>query len=73
MKKKVVLVISLIFIFVLAFISGRIVVKRMISSQYNSNGISHFLVITIDENQSKEFIGQLDEHDIPSNFIYSMD
>ncbi len=32
--------------------------------QYNANGVSHFLVITIDENQPKEYIGKLDGHDI---------
>ncbi len=31
------------------------------SSQYNEHGISHFLVITIDKNQEKEYLGDLDE------------
>ena len=31
----------------------------MFSSQYNKNGISHFLVVTIDKDQSKTYIGKL--------------
>ena len=36
----------------------------LFSSQYNKNGISHFLVITIDKNQSREYVGELDGHRI---------
>lgn len=36
----------------------------MFSAQYNPKGISHFLVITIDENQPKEYIGKLADHNI---------
>ena len=34
----------------------------MFSSQYNNNGVSHFLVVTIDENQPREYVGELDNH-----------
>ena len=30
----------------------------------NSKGVSHYLVITIDENQPKEYVGELDNHKI---------
>ena len=40
------------------------IVNWLFSSQYNENGISHFLVITIDENQAKEYIGTLGDHDV---------
>ena len=36
----------------------------LFSSQYNKNGISHFLVVTIDKSQPKEFLGELDDHRI---------
>ena len=39
-------------------------VKWLFSEQYNENGISHFLVITIDENQSRKYLGLLDNHKI---------
>lgn len=36
----------------------------LFSSQYNEKGISHFLVVTIDRNQPKVYIGELDNHRI---------
>ncbi len=36
----------------------------LFSKQYNSKGISHYLVITIDENQPRKYIGELDNHKI---------
>lgn len=38
--------------------------KWMYDAQYNENGISHFLVITIDKSQPKEYIGELDSHKV---------
>ncbi len=38
--------------------------KWMFDAQYNENGVGHFLVITIDESQPKEYIGELDTHKI---------
>ena len=43
---------------------GLVGCKWMLDGQYNENGVSHFLVITIDENQPKEYIGELDGHQI---------
>lgn len=39
-------------------------INWLFSSQYNENGISHFLVVTIDRNQPKVYIGELDNHRI---------
>ena len=36
----------------------------LFSEQYNENGVSHFLVVTIDKSQSKEYVGELDDHRI---------
>jgi len=38
--------------------------KWMYDAQYNENGVSHFLVITIDESQPKEYVGELENHSI---------
>lgn len=35
-------------------------VSWLFSTQYNENGVSHFLVVTIDENQTREYMGELD-------------
>ncbi len=35
-------------------------VSWLFSTQYNENGVSHFLVVTIDENQPREYMGELD-------------
>lgn len=64
--KKTVLLISLIIIFLVILIT-MILWKfsdELLSFQYNSNGISHYLVITIDKNQSKEYLGTLDNHKV---------
>ncbi len=64
-KKYVVLVILILFILVILVIIGiKYGSKWLYSSQYNENGISHYLVITIDKNQQKEYIGELDNHKI---------
>ena len=58
MKKLIALLLTLI------CVSGSLGCKWMFDAQYNENGVSHFLVITIDENQPKEYIGELDAHKI---------
>lgn len=66
MKKKnkfIVLGVILITLFVV-FIIGPHFIKWLFSSQYNENGVSHILVITVDNSQSKEYIGELDDHKI---------
>ena len=35
-------------------------VSWLFSAQYNENGVSNFLVVTIDENQTREYMGELD-------------
>ncbi|MBR2241490.1 MAG: hypothetical protein IJ890_09005 [Clostridia bacterium] len=65
MKKKVIILIAILIIgivgIVYIFSFGA---KWLFSEQYNENGISHFLVITIDKNQSREYVGELDGHRI---------
>ena len=64
--KKVIIIISCVVIaivVVLAIFGGRIS-YFLYSGQYNENGVSHFLVITIDKNQPREYIGKLQEHDV---------
>ena len=59
--KKIIIVIVGIILLILGFI---FIIPWLFSEQYNSNGISHFLVITIDKNQQKEYIGTLDGHKV---------
>ena len=63
MKKTIIVILAVVL--VLGFYIGMLFITEwLFSAQYNSNGISHFLVITIDENQPKELVGRLDDHDI---------
>ena len=48
----------------LSIVAVFVIVKSMFAAQYNSNGVSHMLVVTIDKNQSKEYIGDLEEHKV---------
>ena len=66
MKKKNVMIISgiILIIGIVAFLVSPNVINWLFSSQYNDNGVSHFLVVTIDENQPKEYVGELDGHRI---------
>ena len=66
MKKKNILIITgiiliIVIIFLLISFFG---IDWLFSSQYNKNGVSHFLVVTIDYNQPKEYVGTLDNHKI---------
>ena len=65
MKKKIIILITILIIGIVGVV--RIFsfgTKWLFSEQYNENGISHFLVITIDKNQSREYVGELDGHRI---------
>ena len=66
MNKNKTIIISVIVGIVLLcgvlFIFKDKITNGLFSSQYNSNGVSHFLVITIDNNQQKEFIGKLGKY-----------
>ena len=43
---------------------GNFLIPWLFSQQYNSNGISHFIVITIDRQQPMTYIGTLDDHSV---------
>ena len=65
MHKKIIGLIVLIIIFmILIIVCGRGFVSWMFSEQYNSKGVSHLLVITIDKKQPKEYIGKLGNYNI---------
>ena len=59
--KKIIIIIVGIIILIISFI---FIISWLFSEQYNSHGTSHFLVITIDKNQQKEYIGTLDGHKV---------
>ena len=61
-KKSILVIVTMILIIVFLIIILN--TNWLFSSQYNKNGISHFLVVTIDKNQPKEFVGVLDNHRI---------
>ena len=61
--KKVIIPIVIAILVILIACSGKIV-GWLFSQQYNSKGISHFLVITLDNEQQKEYVGKLEEHDV---------
>ncbi len=64
-KKKIIIISSIILIVVIVlFLVSSHVINWLFSSQYNENGVSHFLVVTIDKNQSMEYVGELDGHRI---------
>ena len=55
---------GIVIIFILIGIGLFALIKYAFKEQYNSNGVSHLLVITIDETRGKEYVGRLDNHDI---------
>ena len=59
---KITVIVIGIFLFVVVAIT--ILILSMFKAQYNSKGISHFLVITLDNEQQKEYVGKLEEHDV---------
>ena len=62
MKKHVILFIIILNIIIIV---GSIAILFLLyNAQYNSKGISHLLIITIDQNQPKEYIGKLDGFDV---------
>ena len=61
MKKKIIILITAIIVIIVGAIGFfTIGINWLFSEQYNEKGISHFLVITIDENQPREYVGDLD-------------
>ena len=61
-KKKIFIIISAIVIFLT--IAGIVCAILMYNAQYNSKGVSHFLVITIDPSKEREQIGRLDGYNV---------
>lgn len=60
MKKKILIIVLPI----LAMVIGLVLILSMLFAQYNPKGISHYLVITLDKEQPKEYIGVLDNHNV---------
>ena len=60
MKKKIIILTIVVLFYIV--IAGAIL--WLFSEQYNINGISHFLIITIDKNIPKTYIGELENHKV---------
>ena len=58
------MIILIISMLILVAAGGMGLIRWLFAEQYNSKGVSHFLVITIDETQPREFIGKLEDHDV---------
>ena len=58
------IIIAILTLSIVIMVGGTGIVTWLFTEQYNSNGISHFLVITIDKNSPKEYVGELDGHRI---------
>ena len=61
-KGKFVLIIGIIVLVVTFLIVG--ILCWLYTEQYNSNGVSHFLVITVDHDKEREKIGRLDGYNV---------
>lgn len=59
MKKNIVILGIALIVGIVVFFISTYVIDRLFSSQYNENGVSHFLVVTINENSPREYIGKL--------------
>ena len=63
MKKEIIILTIAIIVIIVGGISFfTFGINWLFSEQYNEKGISHFLVITIDKNQPREYIGELEAH-----------
>lgn len=60
-KKGIIIGIIVIVLLALFYFYG---IDYLFYSQYNKNGISHLLVVTLDDNQPREYIGTLDNRRI---------
>ena len=60
MKRLIIITGSIVI--VLAVIIGLMI--WLYTAQYNFNGVSHFLVVTMDVNDKKEKIGELDNYEV---------
>ena len=58
--KKIVIICSVVF-----FVLGLLILGFFIYfAQYNLNGVSHFLVVSIDENAERKYIGKLEGYNV---------
>lgn len=64
MKKRTIIVIVAIIIGIIGGILLFWGIDFLFSKQYNANGVSHFLVVTYDKNQPREYLGELDGYKI---------
>lgn len=64
MYKKIIILVIAVAIFVCLILAGGIAIKSIFSSQYNSNGISRYLCITIDDTYGKEYIYKNSEYTV---------
>lgn len=65
MNKKIIVLIALVIIGIIGLICiSTFGIDMLFSGQYNEKGISHFLVVTIDKNQAREYVGELDGYRI---------
>lgn len=60
MKQNKLVVLLPIAVLVLGIIITNVIIPWLFSSQYNSNGVSYYLVVTLDKTQEREFVGTLD-------------
>ena len=61
-KKKIFIIIAAVVVFLT--IAGIVCAVLMYNAQYNSKGVSHFLVVTIDQSKEREQIGRLDGYNV---------
>ena len=65
MSKKIKkFIIAAIISIVLSIVEIVVIVPTLFSAQYNKNGVSHFLVITIDNVTPKTYLGDLEGHKV---------
>lgn len=65
MKKRIILIIAIVVIVIAVGILAAIGVKDyMFKAQYNSNGVSHFLVVTVDKDVERIYYGNLGDYAI---------
>ena len=64
-KKNIIIISCIILIMgIILFFIGNHIINWLFSSQYNDYGVSHFLVVTVDETKPREFVGELDGYRI---------
>ena len=64
MRKNILIILGIILMVGIIIFISFFGIDWLFSSQYNKLGVSHFLVVTIDRNQPKVYIGKLDNHRI---------